>query len=145
MQTYPQCGELNLKGEPCKRIVPCMFHMPPDQRPEYVKIHWTPDEHILFLKGMEVFGRGKWKDISMYIRTKSQQQVKQHAKRYFRRKKQTKVKKHSSIHDLTLPPEKESVCPNAEANQQACSISTVDIPAKQTGNTPLQEKEPGDK
>ncbi|KAL0491103.1 hypothetical protein AKO1_009703 [Acrasis kona] len=60
---------------------------------------WTRSEHITFLMGMKLNGRGNWKDISKLLESKSPKQVQSHAQKYFLRQyKQNKNKR--SIHDF---------------------------------------------
>jgi SHAQKYF class myb-like DNA-binding protein len=62
---------------------------------------WTKDEHIKFLLGVFLFGRGNWKSISRIIAGKSPKQVQSHAQKYFLRQQQhTKTKR--SIHDFNF-------------------------------------------
>mmetsp|Transcript_24545 Transcript_24545/g.42010 ORF Transcript_24545/g.42010 Transcript_24545/m.42010 type:complete len:518 (+) Transcript_24545:117-1670(+) len=44
---------------------------------------WSTDEHKLFLRGLEVYGRGGWKEISSLVCTRTPTQVRTHAKKYF--------------------------------------------------------------
>nr|CAG4718784.1 unnamed protein product [Naegleria fowleri] len=62
---------------------------------------WTRDEHIRFLIGVHLFGRGNWKSISNVIQGKSPKQVQSHAQKYFLRQEQT-TKTKRSIHDFNL-------------------------------------------
>ncbi len=60
---------------------------------------WTKDEHVRFLVGVFVYGRGNWKNISHIIQGKSPKQVQSHAQKFFLRQQQhTKSKR--SIHDF---------------------------------------------
>mmetsp|Transcript_1818 Transcript_1818/g.2873 ORF Transcript_1818/g.2873 Transcript_1818/m.2873 type:complete len:282 (+) Transcript_1818:127-972(+) len=43
---------------------------------------WTPEEHALFLKGLELYGKG-WKNISLLVKTRSVVQIRTHAQKYF--------------------------------------------------------------
>lgn len=46
---------------------------------------WTTDEHDLFLKGLERFGKGNWKQISRaLVTTRSPQQVASHAQKFYK-------------------------------------------------------------
>ncbi|RDY04318.1 Transcription factor DIVARICATA, partial [Mucuna pruriens] len=66
--------------------------------------HWTQEEHIMFLYGMEKYGRGSWKKISQYfVITKTPNQIASHAQKYFNNKNvSAKKNKRRSIHDITL-------------------------------------------
>jgi SHAQKYF class myb-like DNA-binding protein len=43
---------------------------------------WTREEHHLFLKGLEMYGRG-WKKIAMLMKTRTVVQIRTHAQKYF--------------------------------------------------------------
>ncbi|AQK95188.1 myb-like protein J [Zea mays] len=87
------------------RLVQGQQHMPnvvPNQRRHAVKF-WTTDEHRNFLRGLEVFGRGKWKNISKYfVPTRTPVQISSHAQKYFRRQECTTEKQRFSINDVGL-------------------------------------------
>lgn len=65
---------------------------------------WTKEEHYLFLKGMQQYGHGLWKEISAVVLTKSATQTQSHAQRNFMRREQ-RVKGKKSIYDLDLDSE----------------------------------------
>ncbi|WJX23943.1 hypothetical protein P8452_13112 [Trifolium repens] len=73
--------------------------------------HWTNEEHMLFLEGLQVCKKGKWKEISQkYVKTKTSTQIASHAQKYFKRQQQKldvkskdiKRKPRKSIHDKTI-------------------------------------------
>uniref|UniRef100_A0A0D9WMF7 Uncharacterized protein n=1 Tax=Leersia perrieri TaxID=77586 RepID=A0A0D9WMF7_9ORYZ len=64
---------------------------------------WTHDEHMMFLMGVDVYGRGDWKNISkFFVPSKTPSQVSSHAQKYFRRQKTTDKKQRYSINDVVL-------------------------------------------
>ncbi|XP_028805184.1 transcription factor DIVARICATA-like [Neltuma alba] len=73
---------------------------------------WSLDEHILFLVGVEIHGKGKWKKISEnVVRTRSVMQVASHAQKFYllQRKRDARVKRRKGgINALTL----ENICPH---------------------------------
>lgn len=126
---YEICGQLNQHSKPCQRIGSCPFHKkeniktekteidnetnsddktkiskpkkePPIKRGPY-KRGWTKEEHILFLNGLQIHGKGAWKEISMIVQTRTPTQIQSHAQKYFLRQKQ-QVKNKRSIHDISL-------------------------------------------
>ena len=66
--------------------------------------HWTEEEHMSFLRGLEICGEENWKDISqLFVLSKNPTQVASHAQKYFQHKNTPKkVRKRRSIHDTTL-------------------------------------------
>jgi len=44
---------------------------------------WSDDEHKNFLRGLHRFGRGRWKEVSTLIKTRTSTQVASHAQKYF--------------------------------------------------------------
>jgi len=53
--------------------------------PSYNKGVWSDEEHLLFLKGLKIYGRGSWTNISMHVKTRTSTQVLSHARTYFKR------------------------------------------------------------
>lgn len=45
---------------------------------------WTYDEHRLFLRGLELHGKG-WKKIASLIKTRTVVQIRTHAQKYFQK------------------------------------------------------------
>ncbi|KAH6802429.1 Duplicated homeodomain-like superfamily protein [Perilla frutescens var. frutescens] len=64
---------------------------------------WTVEEHMLFLRGLEIYGKSDWRSISRnVVITRLPSQVASHAQKYFNRLKSSKKeRKRSSIHDIT--------------------------------------------
>ena len=62
---------------------------------------WTKEEHLKFLTGLEIHGKGQWKQIATLVGTRSPTQIQSHAQKYFLRQNQ-QVKNKRSIHDLTI-------------------------------------------
>ncbi|CAO2201826.1 unnamed protein product [Urochloa humidicola] len=64
---------------------------------------WTNAEQRQFLCGLNIHGRGKWKEISRdFVPTRTPAQVSSHAQKYFRRKESTSKKQRYSINDMIL-------------------------------------------
>ncbi|KAH6805736.1 Duplicated homeodomain-like superfamily protein [Perilla frutescens var. frutescens] len=64
---------------------------------------WTVEEHMLFLRGLEIYGKSDWRSISRnVVISRLPSQVASHAQKYFNRLKSSKKeRKRSSIHDIT--------------------------------------------
>jgi len=98
--TEPMCGVLNQAGRPCQRIGKCPFHSNKEKKATQ-KRGWTKDEHARFLQGLQLHGKGSWKEITNLVGTKTATQIQSHAQKYFLRQKQTHKNKRS-IHDWSL-------------------------------------------
>lgn len=106
---YTICGVLNQHQKPCQRIGKCPFHKKESivnnkiektsKKP--FKQGWSKEEHLKFLSGLELYGKGSWKQISQLVGTRSPTQIQSHAQKYFLRQKQ-KNKNKKSIHDFTV-------------------------------------------
>ncbi|KAM0945281.1 putative transcription factor MYB-HB-like family [Dioscorea sansibarensis] len=64
---------------------------------------WSKKEHMLFLYGLLVYGKGDWRSISRNcVVTRTPTQVASHAQKYFiRLNSMKKDRRRSSIHDIT--------------------------------------------
>eukprot|EP01130_Rhizamoeba_saxonica_P011699 TRINITY_DN486_c2_g1_i2.p1 TRINITY_DN486_c2_g1~~TRINITY_DN486_c2_g1_i2.p1 ORF type:complete len:238 (+),score=35.42 TRINITY_DN486_c2_g1_i2:92-715(+) len=106
------CGVLNKHKKPCKRVGRCPFHSNSTNntpirggitKTKTIKRGWSKAEHLRFLKGLQLFGRGSWKDISRLVITKNAAQVQSHANRYYKRSSTpTPNRKKKSVHDFQL-------------------------------------------
>ncbi|KAL8532213.1 hypothetical protein ACS0TY_008713 [Phlomoides rotata] len=66
-------------------------------------VPWTEEEHMLFLMGLNKYGKGDWRSISRYyVISKTPTQIASHAQKYFRRQtNSTPVdRRRPSIHDI---------------------------------------------
>jgi len=57
----------------------------------------------LFLKGLQLCGKGSWKSIEKIVKTRNSAQIQAHANRYYKRIQQPSDKKvNRSVHDFDL-------------------------------------------
>lgn len=67
------------------------FAEPVSNQPEkknetnYQRGTWSEEEHGLFLKGLEEFGAGRWKEIAQMIPSRTSDQTRSHAQKYFKK------------------------------------------------------------
>ncbi|KAF8762651.1 hypothetical protein HU200_009179 [Digitaria exilis] len=77
--------------------------IPREKRQNKERTFWTIQEHRNFLRGLEVYGRGSWKNISRsFVTTKTPVQISSHAQKYFLRLGCPTGKQRYSINDVSL-------------------------------------------
>lgn len=102
---------------------------------------WTKEEHFRFLTGLEIHGKGAWKDIAVIVGSRTPTQIQSHAQKYFLRQKQ-KIKNKRSIHDFTLEDLKKSLNQNViMAGSKPSSEANSPVPSELEDNVVAKKKD----
>lgn len=95
-------GKVSIQRDvPGERTVAPAVNGPRPPRKVQYKHGWSKDEHFMFLRGLQKYKRGSWKQISQFVKTRTPTQVQSHAQKYFLRQRQH-CKNKRSIHDLSI-------------------------------------------
>ena len=102
-----------------------MLHTPSTGR-------WTCEEHVLFLKGLEMHGKG-WKKIAKLIKTRTVVQIRTHAQKYFQKLAKAKKNGHSDFFLEGGRFSKRVSLSLASAHDMMCSCNNISCPAATIG------------
>ncbi|KAK1355833.1 Duplicated homeodomain-like superfamily protein [Heracleum sosnowskyi] len=71
-------------------------------RPKKRGVPWTMEEHWSFVMGLDIYGKGDWKNISRYfVTSRTPTQVASHAQKFMKRQQKTGAEKHrTTIKDI---------------------------------------------
>ncbi|KAK1355720.1 transcription factor DIVARICATA [Heracleum sosnowskyi] len=71
-------------------------------RPKKRGVPWTMEEHSSFVMGLDIYGKGDWKNISRYfVTSRTPTQVASHAQKFMKRQQKTGAEKHrTTINDI---------------------------------------------
>ncbi|KAF6150729.1 hypothetical protein GIB67_020812 [Kingdonia uniflora] len=80
---------------------------------------WSEEEHRSFLRGLNKYGKGDWRNISrQFVISRTPTQVASHAQKYFIRLNNSanKERRRSSIHDITSPYNGDIIIPGLQGS-----------------------------
>lgn len=99
--TLRACGVTSIQRDFQGGAIASAVNGPRPPRKVQYKHGWSKDEHFMFLRGLQKYKRGCWKQISLFVKTRTPTQVQSHAQKYFLRQRQF-IKNKRSIHDLSI-------------------------------------------
>jgi len=77
-----QQGQLEVEEDVCNTMDEASNGYDHDPSSRETTGRWTRDEHLTFIKGLELYGKG-WKKIASLIKTRTVVQIRTHAQKYF--------------------------------------------------------------
>lgn len=95
---------------------------------------WTLDEKLLFLYGLQKFGKGRWKKISLYVPGRSLVQIKSHAQKV--------LKRMDTGENVFNRLEENGARVHALVSRIHCDIGWDPLPSKHSPNTPSSRSIP---
>ncbi|CBN78551.1 conserved unknown protein [Ectocarpus siliculosus] len=94
---------------------------------------WTSDEHRLFLRGLELHGKG-WKQIATLIQTRTVVQIRTHAQKYFQKLSKAQASGTSHLDPATLMSTMDAGKPRpASVSRNLRSSTMANSPAESEG------------
>ncbi|KAK1320253.1 hypothetical protein QJS10_CPA03g01274 [Acorus calamus] len=146
-KSLPKLFGVDLSKPPMKRMKrksKSMIDLNKVPKKRSVTVHWTVEEHMRFLEGLQAHGRGKWAGIARdYVITRNATQVSTHAQKYFQHQTQKAQKQctGSSIFDMPMPSSPPP--PTNPKHMNNADMSTLHIPIRPLairGNPNLQRE-----
>ncbi|KOM57328.1 hypothetical protein LR48_Vigan11g036100 [Vigna angularis] len=97
----------------------------PTQTNSYKK--WSEEEHKLFLKGLEIYKKGQWTNISRYVvKTRTPAQVSSHAQHYYKHLAALNKGKRKSFYDAKTSYNKDAFLSHDQVHMQNDDVNVSD-------------------
>ncbi|KAK7856107.1 transcription factor DIVARICATA-like [Quercus suber] len=99
-------------------------------------VPWTSEEHELFLRGLEKFGKGDWRSISRQcVVTKNPTQVASHAQKYFLRLQNSGAQAQQSTLKPSNKTSKEALMSSTAFATATTAVAAANLPAPSFAST----------